>query len=425
MKFFLSLGIFIVSILLAAQLSAQQNPVILKRIPVGRKVGVIKDTVTIDTLSSNNKVSIRDQKDIGDVLTKLFHSKPSPEVDSITSKPEISLAPAIGYTLLSRFALVLSGNAIFKTGPQSRISTVIASASYTQNKQLILPVQTNIWSKDNRYNFVGEYQYYKYPQSTYGLGSNSNIKNADPMDYSYFKFYQTALRRIAGNLYAGLGFIFGTHWNISDKGDINGAIPDYAVYGKASHTVASGLTFNMLLDSRDNAINPLKGGYAAIQYRDNYSFLGSTTPWRSLIIDLRKYFRLSDNSDNVLAFWSYNWLILSGRPGYLDLPSTQWDGNSATGRGYIQGRFRGAQMVYLESEYRFKITRNGLLGGVLFLNGESFSAAPGTSLQRIQPGYGPGLRLKLNKKSNTNITIDYGFGRQGSNGLFIDVGEAF
>jgi hypothetical protein len=66
-----------------------------------------------------------------------------------------------------------------------------------------------------------------------------------------------------------------------------------------------------------------------------------------------------------------------------------------------------------------------LLGGVVFLNGESFSAAPGTKLQTIQAGYGPGLRIKLNKVSKTNITVDYGFGSQGSNGLFIDVGEAF
>jgi hypothetical protein len=153
--------------------------------------------------------------------------------------------------------------------------------------------------------------------------------------------------------------------------------------------------------------------------------MGSTVPWRSLVIDIRKYFRFPEGSDNVLALWSYDWVVVSGRPSYLDLPSTEWDFSNSTGRGYIQGRFRGAQMVYAEGEYRFKITRNGLIGGVFFVNAESFSAAPGTKLQSIQPGYGPGLRIKLNKNTNTNITIDYGFGRQGSNGLFIDVGEAF
>jgi len=82
-------------------------------------------------------------------------------------------------------------------------------------------------------------------------------------------------------------------------------------------------------------------------------------------------------------------------------------------------------MVYFESEYRYKITANGVLGGTVFLNAESFSAAQGTSLQSIQPGYGPGLRIKLNKVSNTNISINYGFGNEGSRGLFISVGEAF
>jgi hypothetical protein len=195
--------LFVIVLFVVNGLYAQQSPVIIKRIPVRHKA-IVRDTVRIDTLANPPKVPLASQKDIGDVLSKLFHSKPAPVVDSITSKPEISIAPAIGYTLLSKFALVLSGNAVFKTGPQSRISTIIASTSYTQNKQFTLPIQTNIWTKDNTYNFIGEYQYYKYPQSTYGLGSNSNIRNEDPMDYSYFKFYQTALRHVTGNLYAGL-----------------------------------------------------------------------------------------------------------------------------------------------------------------------------------------------------------------------------
>ena len=82
-------------------------------------------------------------------------------------------------------------------------------------------------------------------------------------------------------------------------------------------------------------------------------------------------------------------------------------------------------MVYGEAEYRYKILNNGLIGGVFFLNAESLSAAPGTNLQSIQPGFGPGLRVKLNKASRSNICFDYGFGREGSNGLFIDVAEIF
>ncbi len=422
MKLFLRLSIFIITVLFIGRVCAQQTQSIpLKVIPVKTKKNAVRDTIV-----NKDTGEMIGQQDITDAFAKWFRGrKPSTTIDSITSRPSLSIVPAIGYTLVSRFALVLSGNAAFRTGPNSRISTIVASTSYTQNKQFTLPIQTSIWSKDNNYNFVGDYRFYKYPQLTYGLGSSANIGNADPMVYDYFRFSEIALRHITGNLYAGMGFTIDDHYNISDRGNENGKVSDYSVYGKSANAIASGFTFNAQLDSRDNAINPQKGGYVLLQFRDNYKFMGSTTPWRSLIIDVRKYFRFPEGSDNVIALWSYDWVVVSGRPSYLDLPSTEWDFSNSTGRGYIQGRFRGAQMVYAEGEYRFKITRNGLLGGVFFVNAESFSAAPGTRLQGVQPGYGPGLRIKLNKTTNTNITIDYGFGRQGSNGLFIDVGEAF
>jgi hypothetical protein len=163
----------------------------------------------------------------------------------------------------------------------------------------------------------------------------------------------------------------------------------------------------------------------ALQFRNNQKTLGSTGNWQSVLIDVRKYINLPAHSENVLAFWSYNWLVLNGKPPYLDLPSTGWDPYSSTGRGYIQGRFRGTKEVYAEAEYRFVISRNGLFAGALFVNGSSFSAGPGTGLQAIQPGFGPGMRIKLNKISKTNVSIDYGFGSEGSRGLFINVGELF
>jgi outer membrane protein assembly factor BamA len=220
-------------------------------------------------------------------------------------------------------------------------------------------------------------------------------------------------------------YIYDNHWRISNEPPLNGAPSAYAQYGKSDQSIATGTTLNGIYDTRDDPIEPQKGFYASVQYRNSYKFMGSTSKWSSLVVDMRKFIRFPGNSENVLALWSYNWVVLNGTPSYLDLPSTSWDANTATGRGYIQGRFRGAQMLYLEAEYRYRITRNGLIGGVLFMNAESFSAAPGTRLQAIQPAIGPGLRIKLNKISKTSVAIDYGFGRQGSNGLFIDVGEAF
>lgn len=413
-------SLFIIAILCSSRIYAQQSPGIpLKKIvPKGQASNTKEDTAA--TIEKGVP-----QKDLGDALKELFNSKPTSEIDSITSKPQISVVPAIGYTLVTNFAIVVSGNIAFRNGPLSRISTIVASASYTQKKQFIMPIQTNFWTSNNDYDFIGSYSYLKYPQSTYGLGSSSKTSTEDPMDYSLIQLYETVLRHISGNFYAGIGYNFDDHWDISEKGNFNGTVSDYSKYGTSSRSIASGLTLCGILDSRDNAINPIKGAYVGLQLRNSSTFFGATDSWKSLIIDVRKYIRLPANSDNVLALWSYDWLIVSGKPPYLDLPATGWDANFATGRGYIQGRFRGSQMVYFESEYRYKITANGLLGGTVFFNAESFSAAQGTRLQAIQPGYGPGLRVKLNKVSKTNISINYGFGNQDSNGLFISVGEAF
>jgi hypothetical protein len=421
--------LFITAIFFGLQAFAQQGIPIKKIVPKNAAKKTKKDTTAVIAKIKKDNVAVIQkgvpQKDLGDVLKELFHSTPSSEIDSISSKPQVSVVPAIGYTLVTDFALVVSGNVAFRNGPTSRISTIVASASYTEKKQFIMPIQTSFWTADNNYNFSGSYSYFKYPQSTYGLGSSAKMSDEDPMDYSLVQLYETVLRHIDGNFYAGIGYDFDDHWDISQNGNYNGKVSDYTLYGTSTRSIASGPTIDGLFDSRDNAINPSKGAYAGLQWRNSDKFLGGSSGWESVIVDVRKYFKFPDGSDNVLALWSYDWLIISGKTPYLDLPATAWDANFATGRGYIQGRFRGSQMVYFESEYRYHITADGVLGGTIFANAESFSAQQGTRLQAIQPGYGPGLRVKLNKVSDTNISINYGFGSEDSRGLFISVGEAF
>lgn len=388
------------------------------------------EKVALTNYSASNTLTIhsRDtvqQSDLYGIIGSLFGHISTNENDSITTKPVFSVVPALGYTLQSKLALTLAGNIAFRLSKDAKISTITINTAYTQTKQIIIPIQSNIWTKDNGYDFVGDIRFLKYPQSTYGLGSNSNIHDEDPMDYDFFRFSEIALKRIYPNFYAGIGYIADIHWNVTHKGPLDGAPSDYVKYGPQAHSISSGITANVLYDSRDNSINPYRGFYASVQYRDNGNYLGNLHNWQAMTIDVRKYIKFPAGSDNILALWSYDWLILNGNPPYLDLPANTWDTYSGTGRGYIQGRFRGAQMIYLESEYRFKITGNGLFGGVVFINEQSFSAAQGTGLQKFQPAFGPGLRIKLNKVSRTNIAIDYGIGREGSRGMFINVGEIF
>jgi hypothetical protein len=82
-------------------------------------------------------------------------------------------------------------------------------------------------------------------------------------------------------------------------------------------------------------------------------------------------------------------------------------------------------MIYVEAEYRFRLTKNGFLGGVVFTNASCLTEYPSNTWEKINPGGGLGLRIKMNKLSNTNFAIDYGFGVNGSRGFSFNLNEVF
>lgn len=382
-----------------------------------------------NTNKSRNADSAR-QKDLVDVIRSIGkHKKDSTAIPPAqASKYHFSIVPAIGYTLSTGFAAILAGNVGFYTydPDKTNISSITEQVVYSQYSQLTIPIQANIWTRDNKYNFVGDWRFYKYPQDTYGLGGHTSLDDADDIDYSHIRIHQSLLRNVAPGFYAGAGYFLDYHWNVKESGLGNDSTSDAKKYGLPTKSMSSGPVINFLFDNRKNSINPQGGLYANLLYRPNLTILGSNTNWQSLTIDVRKYFKLSPGiNQNILAFWAYAWLTPSGNPPYLDLPSTGWDAYNNTGRGYIQGRFRGKNMLYLESEYRFGISQNGLFGGVVFANAESFSNYPSNDFDKIWPAVGLGLRIKVNKHSNTNIAIDYGFGADGSRGFFVNLGEVF
>jgi hypothetical protein len=366
------------------------------------------------------------QKDLIDIVHQVFRTKPdTSRLD--TRKIQFSILPAVGYTLSTSFAANVTGNMAFYTNPAdpTNLSVIFISPTYTQNKQLSIPLQANIWSANRDYNFIVDWRFHKYPQNTYGLGSHTLPSDVDAIQFTNFRCYQTILKKMTPDFYVGLGYNLDYFWNITEKGTANGNISDAKKYGLTNKSFSSGVTVSLVHDDRRNPINPVGGGsYANIVYRSNLTALGSHENTQTLYADFRKYFRFPAGSDNVLGFWNLNWLTLSGNPPYLELPSTGYDDFNGTGRGYVQSRFRGKNMLYIESEYRFKILKNGLLNGVVFANAQSFSETATNKFEKILPATGFGVRIKLNKHSNTNIAIDYAFGK-GSNGVFVNLGEVF
>ena len=385
------------------------------------------DTVAI-TLPAFKQVT--KQQDIADVLKRWFPRLPINQHDSAAlqdGKRFLLVLPQIGYTLQTRGLAAVLANAAFRNA-HANMSSITSQLSYTQNNQIIFTANSMIWSSNNRYLWTNDWRLMHYPQATYGLGMYTSTDRIINMDYAYLRFYQSLLRRVATNLYMGAGYYLDLHWNIESYArDRELTRISRYPYGVEGRSVSSGPTLQLLYDNRRNAINPMGGLYINAVLRANQQFLGSDNTYQSLLLEARKYIHLPGHSDNMLAFWSYNALTLGGNPPFLDLPSTGWDNSGNLGRGFIQGRFRGKNLLYAETEYRFNVTPNRLLGGVVFANAQTVTESDQASgqFEKVVPAVGAGLRLKMNKISRTNLSVDYGYGFDGSHGIFFNLGEVF
>ena len=390
------------------------------------------DTLLIKKNAASEKIagSIIDsskQRDAIDFIAKIFHKNTPADSRLHAKKLVFSVVPAIGYSLTTGFAIDISSNVAFYTSANhdNNLSAVDLETVYDARNQKIIVSRSEIWFDKNKYKLTTDLRWTMFPIDTYGIGTTATTATSDHIIYKYYRISPILFERVAGAFYAGAGFTFDRHYDISQAGNTNGTVSDFTKYGFASKSTSSGTVINLLFDNRLNPINPLNGGYISLIYRDDFIFLGSDSHWQEVSLDLRKYFKVSpDRNNNILAFWSIL-AFTNGNVPYLDLPYTASDTYNNSGRGYPEQRFRGKNELYLEAEYRFGILKNGLLGGAVFSNAESFSELQTNRFVKIAPAAGAGLRIKINKHSDTNVCLDYAYGIYGSHGFFVNLGEMF
>ncbi|MDP3445206.1 MAG: hypothetical protein Q8T08_20285, partial [Ignavibacteria bacterium] len=324
-------------------------------------------------------------------------------------------------------AVITSFNATFLIGndPTTNASTVYFIPYIGFGGQYGFQLWPDIWLNKNSWNFKGEYFILNYPQNTWGLGGNTPESNETLIDYQHLRIYQKVMKGILPQLAIGIGYALDKHFNITLEETVwYEEIKDYLPNDR-NYSVSSGLILPIVYDSRRNSMNPQKGMLAQVNYSFYNTALGSENNWQSLFIDFRKYVRIIENKKQILAFRSYYWTILSGKVPYLDLPAVRWEPTfGSASRGIAQSRYRSNAIVYYENEYRFPLTANGLIGGVVFASVTSVSQYKSQNFMYWHPAAGFGFRLKFNKYSNTNVTLDFGFSKEYFS-LYLNIGEVF
>ncbi|SHG26546.1 Surface antigen [Flavobacterium fluvii] len=374
-----------------------------------------KDTYFI---TANNDTII--QKDGIDYLIQLFKINKSQEKIQ-NKKVNFSFFPTDARNAGER-VLVSSFNATFLLGDKSNTnnSTVYFIPYISFKKQYGVELYPTVWLKKNSWNFVGEYFALNFPQDTWGLGGNTPKSNETLVDGKQIRFHQNVLKGIFPNLAVGIGYQFDEHYELEIDNADNPDFPDTGT----QKSISSGLSVPIVYDNRKNIINPQKGFYSSFTYLFNDPALGSDNKWQSIFVDVRKYFSIP-YARSVLGFRSYYWTILSGKVPYFDLPSTRTEPSTGmTSRGIQKNRYRSNAMLFFESEYRFNITPNGFVGGVLFANTTSASEYETQHFKHWQPSIGTGIRLKFNKYTKVNVAFDFGISKDYAS-VYLNIGEAF
>jgi len=375
-------------------------------------------------------------------------------------KVRIIPLPAIAANPTAGFMFGVAPGAYWMMGDTSNtsLSNALGTIIFTTKKQTLITAKANTFFAGDRWNMITDLRYFITSQPTYGLGTGPQsakpigmgsadftdnpyqpIETEQMMEFNFLRIHNTLLKRYKETrFFAGLGYHFDYHFKIDDNLLNLDTVPQiltshyaYSVhYGfdpEAYYT--SGISLNVLYDSRDNAVNPYRGRFAFANIRMNPEFLGSTKNSSLLWLEYRDYLHLTPSRPrHLIGFWTYGWFKSSGTVPYLDLPGVGWDQFGRSGRAYTQGRFRGQNMMYHEIEYRVPLQRKKeMFGAVAFVNGTTASNKDGdiSLYEYLDIGYGIGLRVMINKKSRANLNIDYAFGEYGAQGFYFGLNEVF
>ena len=382
------------------------------------------------TIIAASEDSLAQLRDVSDLLRSILGRRVKA---SHTSHPEpgltMTLLPNGGYNPATGAFIGASVALGGWLGEPAR--TTLSSGSlgltFSSGGRISVQFKSDFYLPGDRTVLKGDWRYQQVGQPTFGLGPAYEGREEYPMEFVLYRLHQSVFRRIKETrAYVGAGFHYDEYANIEDHRADAGESTPFTEYsgGYPTSTRTVGLSAEFLVDTRDNPINASRGQHWNASLRAYSKVLGSETDQQMMWSDFRAYVHPFGSRRNTLAVWNYLWFTF-GKPPYLDLPSIGWDTYGRSGRGYVQGHIRGPDLVYLEFEYRVRLTRNDMWGGVGYVNLTSSNPEASAQFGRFDPGFGVGLRVKFTKRTNTNLAVDAGRGQDEKTRWFFGLQEVF
>lgn len=332
----------------------------------------------------------------------------------------LAIVPLLYYTPDTRWAAGASLVYYFSIAARdsseqdTRLSFIQTLADYTQNQQFDFWATWSLFSRNESYLSKGEFRFRNFPDRFYGIGNASPEDMMERYSYNLLSFKALLMKKVARGWFVGGDFHLTREYQF--EFEPGGALASGNVLGAENvNGVAVGAVVSN--DTRDNVINPYKGRLLEVSTYQYLRQLGSSFNFLSIQSVAQWYTQVFPK--HILAF-QYRGIFQFGDIPFLDLAML---GNDDLLRGYARNRFRDANFLGVQTEYRFPLYQR--FGGVAFAGlGDVYNSSADISLQTLKYSLGVGLRFLVDPAERLNIRFDVGFGRN-SMAYYLMVTESF
>lgn len=350
-----------------------------------------------------------------------YPNRKAAQKDSTLYPSKFIAAPVVSFSPETNFGFGTGAKYLFKfngSGEETRVSNMPVSLRYTLNNQFIIYSGFEIFTNQEKWVIEGNLLFQNYPRLFYGIGRNALKENEE--EYNYYQFLAEPIflkQMFTRYLFIGAGFRYNQIYRTETEQ--NGLLSNSNLEGVNGST-STGIEAAALYDSRNNILNAANGWYLEMTHGYYDTFLGGTQQFELTRFDLRHYFKVWNESKDIMAFQ------FLGRFAHGNVPFNELAlfGGDEILRGYREGRYVDNHLMAGQVEYRKRFAETRL-GAVVFLGaGDVYGSLDEFKFKNLRPNYGLGLRFLIDKTENLNIRLDWGFGPS-SNYVYLGIAEAF
>ncbi len=322
--------------------------------------------------------------------------------------PIWGVSPETGWQLglSSGFVMRLSNDSI------TRPSLARLNWQFTEFKQLSIRPTLDLFFKQNKYYFKGQFVYNDFNEYFWGIGNQTDDINKEQNEFKQMKLNLRLLKQKIKGLYVGPQLQYEKLYNMKlgpkyISQDITG------LKGFESFGIGAVLVY----DNRDEIFYTQKGTYIEVSSLWLNKDLAGQFSFDNYFVDARHFKHLGKR--NILAFQ----FIANFNNGNIPYRQLSAIGNENFMRGYYNGRYRDKHLFSFQTELRTAVW--GPLGAVFFGGIGNVGNSIANLSKQIKPNYGLGIRGVLLRKDHINFRIDWGFGEDRNKGLYLTLHEAF